>query len=80
MKYVITAATFLVTLAAMAAAVGLTVLAVAGPHSDTVPKSLQPLVFVVAWGLVLGVPTLAARAVWRRLGKRSEQVSQFTGG
>lgn len=66
MRYLATAVTFLVTFAGVAAAAVVTVLVFAGPHSDILPKPLQVLVYVLAWVVVLAVPFIAARAVWRR--------------
>jgi len=71
MRYVLTAAAFLATLVGVGAAAIFAVIAFAGPHSDTLPKPLQLLVYVLAWAALLGLPALAARATWRRTGPNS---------
>ena len=43
----------------------------AGPHSSILPSFLQPLVLVLGWAIVLVVPVVVARAVWRRVGRAS---------
>ncbi|MBL8514430.1 MAG: hypothetical protein JNJ55_10600, partial [Betaproteobacteria bacterium] len=47
------------------------VLLFAGPHSDIVPESMKWLVLFAGWVCVLLLPALAARKVWKRLGKSS---------
>lgn len=51
-------------LTAVAAVFG--VLALAGPHSDLLPKPLQILVYVVAWLVLLVLPAWVAVIAWRR--------------
>jgi hypothetical protein len=70
MRYVLAIAAFLATLLVAAAAAIFAVIAFAGPHSDILPMPLQILVYLLAWAAVLGLPTLAARAVWRRTGPK----------
>jgi hypothetical protein len=45
------------------------VIVLAGPHSSLLPSYLQPPVVLLGWGILLVAPVLAARAVWRRMGR-----------
>lgn len=65
MRYLVTAAAFAGSFVLVAMAAVFAVLAFAGPHSDTLPKPLQAVVYVLAYGSVLVLPVLAARAAWR---------------
>jgi hypothetical protein len=69
MRYLLTAAAFLGTLCIVCMAAVFAVLAFAGPHSDTLSKPMQVVVYVLAYGAVLGLPVLAARATWRARSK-----------
>jgi hypothetical protein len=42
------------------------VMFLAGPHSDILPDVLAPVVALLGLAVLLGVPALVARAVWRR--------------
>ena len=44
------------------------VLVLAGPHSGLLPSWLEAVVLGLGWLVVLVVPFLASRRVWRRLG------------
>jgi hypothetical protein len=43
------------------------VIFLAGPHSDLTPEAFAPVVALLGLAVLLAVPVLAARAVWRRL-------------
>lgn len=43
----------------------------AGPHAALLPDLLNTVVLVLGWLAVLGLPVLASRYVWRRLGQRT---------
>jgi hypothetical protein len=59
------------------AGVGFVVVIVfAGPHSDILPSWLQVIVFAAAWIAVIAIPTLVARATWRRLHVGAQQAAQ----
>jgi len=49
------------------------VLVLAGPHGSLLPSSLQPLVLLLGWAVLLVGPVLVARAVWRRVGRGSSE-------
>lgn len=67
MRYVLTAAAFLLALALVAVVAFVAVIVLAGPHSDMLPQWLQVVVFILGWVAVLGVPGYVARKVWRQL-------------
>lgn len=62
-------AVYLVSLAAIAAVAFFGVMAVAGPHAGWLPEWMEAIVLAAGWMVVLVVPVVAARGVWRRLGK-----------
>ena len=70
MRYLLTAAAFVAAFVFVAMAAVFAVIAFAGPHSDTLPMPLQVVVYVLAYGSVLVLPALAARAAWRANSKR----------
>lgn len=70
MRYALAIAAFLATLVLVAAGAIVAVLVLAGPHSDILPMPLQIVVYGLAWVVVLLLPALAARAVWRRTGAK----------
>ena len=49
------------------------VIVLAGPHSDLLPAAAQAVVLIVGWLVVLVIPAMAARLVWRRAGKRPDR-------
>ena len=46
------------------------VMLLAGPHSSLLPSPLQGVVLIFGWLVLLIVPILLARAVWRRMERR----------
>jgi hypothetical protein len=38
----------------------------AGPHGGALPDALAPAVLLLGWAVLIGVPILVARRVWRR--------------
>lgn len=67
MRVFLTALTYVVSFALVAVVAFFSVLIIAGPHSGMLPGWLEAVVLVLGWVLVLLVPALAARFVWRRL-------------
>lgn len=66
MRLLRTALAYLASLAAIAVVVVFGVLALAGPHAGLLPGFAEPLVLAAGWLVVLVVPALVARRVWRR--------------
>jgi hypothetical protein len=75
-RILLTAAAFVLSLAAVGFAAFFAVLVLAGPHSAYASGASGVAVVAIAWLLVLFVPALLARLVWRRSGEwlRSPQV------
>jgi hypothetical protein len=40
----------------------------AGPHGGALPDALAPAVLLLGWAVLIGIPILVARRVWRRGG------------
>lgn len=59
-------AAYVVTLVLLAGACFVLVLVLAGPHAGLLPRALEVAVLVAGWAVVLVVPALVARRVWRR--------------
>jgi hypothetical protein len=69
MRLLATALAYLLSLVVIAAISLATVLLIAGPHSGMLPSWLEPWVLGLGWLVILFVPALIARSVWRRLGR-----------
>jgi len=67
-RWILTLLAWLVSVALLAPLCFFAVIGLAGPHGGVLPSHLQPLVLIVGWALILIVPGLIARAVWRRGG------------
>jgi hypothetical protein len=65
-RILLTAATFVISLVVFATVTIFGVLSLAGPHGGIVPMKFQWMVFILAWVIVLVVPALLARIVWKR--------------
>lgn len=74
MKALLVALTYLGSLLGVAAASFIVVIVLAGPHAGLLPHWLEAVVLGLGWLAVLILPILAARAVWRRLGKRQDEI------
>lgn len=59
---------YVTMLAVVAGATFIVVMMLAGPHAGLLPHWLEVLVMLLGWVVVLLVPFLLARRVWRRLG------------
>jgi hypothetical protein len=70
MRLLITLLTYVVSLAFVASAAFVAVIVVAGPHAGLLPAPLEAVALGLGWLAVLALPALAARAVWRRMGRR----------
>ena len=66
MRYLATALAYLLSLVVIAAISLAVVLLVAGPHSGLLPSWLEPWVLGLGWLVILILPVLIARKVWRR--------------
>jgi hypothetical protein len=75
-RILLTAAAFVLSLAVVGFAAFFGALVLAGPHSDYASGAGGVAVIAIAWLLVLFVPAVVARLVWRRSGAwlRSPQV------
>ena len=73
MRVVVTAAAYLVSVAVFAPALFFIVILLAGPHSSMLPSMVQPAVVLVALAMLVTVPALIARGVWRRLSRGAEE-------
>ena len=65
-RILLTAAAFALSLAAVGFAAFFAALVLAGPHSSYASGAGGVVVIAIAWLLVLLVPALLARLVWRR--------------
>ena len=68
MRWLLALLVWVGSLALLAPVCFFAVMVLAGPHSSLLPSFLQPLVLVLGWAIVLVVPVVVARAVWRRVG------------
>ena len=68
-RIVLSLIAYLVVLAAVAVFAFFAVIVLAGPHAGLLPAWLEAVVLGLGWLAVLLLPVLAARAVWRRLGR-----------
>jgi len=57
--------------AALATALFIPVLMVAGPHAGLLPGWAGPIVLALAWAVILLLPMLPTLWVWRHLGRAS---------
>ena len=69
MRLLITAIAYLVSLVVVAAIAFFAVLFLAGPHGGVRPGYLEPVVLLLGWLAVLGLPAFAAFRVWKKLGE-----------
>lgn len=66
MRVLLTVLAFILTLCLSAGFAFFAVLFLAGPHGGLLPRSGETVVLAMGWLLVLLVPALVARWVWRR--------------
>ena len=66
MRWLLAGLAWLIVAALLAPVCFFGVIFLAGPHSDILPEVLAPVVALLGLATFLGVPVLAARAVWRR--------------
>lgn len=69
LRIVLSLIAYVVALAAVAVIAFFPVIFLAGPHAGLLPGWLEAVVLGLGWLAVLLLPVLAARAVWRRLGR-----------
>lgn len=69
-RLLITVVVYGVTFVLIAFVTFFVVMALAGPHAGILPKWLDPVVLVLGWGVVLGVPALIAAKAWRSMARR----------
>jgi uncharacterized membrane protein len=67
-RWLLTSLAWLVATAVLLPICFFAVIVLAGPHGGMLPRVLESPVFVACWLVLLVVPVLAARAVWRRRG------------
>jgi uncharacterized membrane protein len=67
MRALLTLFAWLLATAILAPVCFFAVIVLAGPHSSMLPSFIQPGVLLLGWLVLLTVPILIARAVWRRL-------------
>lgn len=67
MRLFLTVLTYLGSFIAVAAVTLFAVLFLAGPHAGLLPKPVEVVVIGLGWLVVLILPVLLARTVWRRL-------------
>jgi hypothetical protein len=65
-RWILSLLAWLISLVLLAPVCFFAVIALAGPHGGVLPPSVQPLVLILGWAIVLVVPILIARAVRRR--------------
>ena len=69
LRIVLSLIAYVVALAAVAVIAFFAVIFLAGPHAGLLPGWLEAVVLGLGWLAVLLLPVLAARTVWRRLGR-----------
>ena len=69
MRLILTALAWLVSAAVLAPLCFFGAIILAGPHSSMLPSVIQPAVLLSFWIVFLAAPIVAARLVWRRLGR-----------
>ena len=66
MRVLLTAVTYLVSLAVLAPLLFFAVMLLAGPHSSMLPSMMQSVVVLLGYLILIVAPVLVARAVWLR--------------
>lgn len=69
MKVLVTAITYLISLAVVAVITFIVVLVLAGPHAGLLPGWMETVVLIIGWLVVLFLPAYLAWGVWRRIAK-----------
>lgn len=69
MRLLLTALAYILALAVVALISFFAVIVLAGPHAGLLPPPLEVVVLIAGWLTVLVLPLLAARALWRWLGR-----------
>lgn len=69
MRLLAVALAYIVSLVLTAVVTFFAVIFVAGPHSDVLPNWLQTPALLLGCALVIAVPALVARRVWRSLSR-----------
>ena len=77
MRLILTALAWIVSAAVLAPICFFGAIILAGPHSSMLPSVIQPAVLLLFWIVFLAVPIVAARLVWRRLGRRAVTAMVF---
>ena len=77
MRYIAAAAAFVATLWLVCMAAVFALISAVGPHSASVSKPVEILIYMLCGAAVLVLPILAAKAAWRRSGGR-DAASQET--
>lgn len=72
-RIALSALAYLASLALVAVLTLFAVIFLAGPHAGLLPHWLEVVVFAAAWLIVIVLPALAARWVWRRLAARQPE-------
>ena len=67
MRILLALVAYVVSVAILAPLLFFVVVILAGPHSSMLPSRVQPAVVVLGWLMLVIVPILIARAVWRRI-------------
>ena len=75
MRLILTALAWIVSAAVLAPICFFGAIILAGPHSSMLPSVIQPAVLVFFWIVLLAAPIMAARFVWRRLGRVAATVA-----
>jgi hypothetical protein len=72
-RWVLTLLTWFISVALLAPVCFLAVIGLAGPHGGALPSTLQPLVLILGWAVVLIVPVCVARAAWRHASRQEKE-------
>lgn len=73
MRIVLTLLAYVVALAVVTAICFVAVMFLAGPHAGLLPAPMESAVLILGWILVLVLPALVARRVWRRRAPASRE-------
>lgn len=70
LRILLTVLVFALALAICAPLIFLAAMLLAGPHAGLLPQPLEVTVLLCGWLALILLPTLAARALWRQLGRQ----------
>jgi len=71
-KWIISVAVFVLSFAVMAFVGFYGAIFLVGPHSDVLPEILQVPIGLLLWLLIIGIPLLIARIIFKKLNHKKD--------